>query len=162
MMFCQHVLMHVYTYVCAQHGPMVHLRDGRLHGTFWLVIASRFACHTVLSITTIPTVVLLSPLQLVMGSVGEDYRCPFCGRTGMGGCRYLHEGPIGNLYARPSRPICTGGEFSCLWYQLREMDRSPTEVRALALSAACCHIVPFNYAACACRHLVVSFLYGDE
>ena len=36
----------------------------------------------------------------------------------------------------------------------------PRGVRALALSAACCHIPPFQRATCS--HLVVSFLYGDE
>ena len=39
-----------------------------------------------------------------MGSVGEDYRCPLCGRTGMGG--YSPDW-IGF-------PICTEGDYNCL------------------------------------------------
>ena len=39
-----------------------------------------------------------------MGSVGEDYRCPTCGRTGMGG--YAVDGI--------DVPICTAGPFCCL------------------------------------------------
>ena len=39
-----------------------------------------------------------------MGSVAEDYRCPLCGRTGMGG------------YSLDSIgfPICTDGKHNCL------------------------------------------------
>ena len=40
-----------------------------------------------------------------MGSVDRDYRCPWCGRIGNGG--YV---PDGLDY-----PICTFGEFACLW-----------------------------------------------
>ena len=36
-----------------------------------------------------------------MGSVSDDYRCPWCGRIGNGG------------YAL-DYPICTGGDFACL------------------------------------------------
>ena len=41
-----------------------------------------------------------------MGSVGEDYRCPWCGRVGAGG------------YAPDwvGYPICTEGPHSCLWW----------------------------------------------
>ena len=43
-----------------------------------------------------------------MGSVGRDYKCPWCGRIGNGG------------YAPDSLgyPLCTGGTHSCLWYQV--------------------------------------------
>ena len=40
-----------------------------------------------------------------MGSVEDDYMCPWCGRRGNGG--YAHDG-IGY-------PICTEGDYSCLW-----------------------------------------------
>ena len=43
-------------------------------------------------------------LFFLMGSVGEDYRCPLCGRTGMGG--YSPDW-IGF-------PICTEGDYNCL------------------------------------------------
>ena len=43
-----------------------------------------------------------------MGSVGEDYRCPWCGREGAGGYA-----PDGIDY-----PICTEGQYSCLWHAL--------------------------------------------
>ena len=46
----------------------------------------------------------LSLLFFLMGSVGEDYRCPLCGRTGMGG--YSPDW-IGF-------PICTEGDYNCL------------------------------------------------
>ena len=59
-----------------------------------------------------------------MGSVGRDYKCPWCGRVGNGG------------YAPDSvgYPLCTGGTHSCLWYQV--VDQSLTtlqEVRQRAL-----------------------------
>ena len=42
-----------------------------------------------------------------MGSVGPNYRCPLCGRVGNGG--YAPDGI--------DFPICTEGDFSCLWFQ---------------------------------------------
>ena len=39
-----------------------------------------------------------------MGSVAEDYRCPLCGRTGMGG----------NFCDSIGFPICTEGKHNCL------------------------------------------------
>ncbi len=41
-----------------------------------------------------------------------------------------------------------------------ELRLYPRGVRALALRAACCRILPFKYATIS--HIVVSFLYGDE
>ena len=45
-----------------------------------------------------------------MGSVGADYKCPWCGRVGNGG------------YAPDAvgYPICTLGAHSCLWYKLMD------------------------------------------
>ena len=43
-----------------------------------------------------------------MGSVGDNYRCPWCGRTGMGG--YSPD--------RIGVPLCTEGDYSCLWFTL--------------------------------------------
>ena len=45
-----------------------------------------------------------------MGSVSENYVCPWCGRRGNGG------------YAPDvaGYPICTGGEFSCLWFSYQD------------------------------------------
>ena len=40
-----------------------------------------------------------------MGSVGDDYVCPWCGRRGNGG--YAHD--------HIRYPICTEGNYSCLW-----------------------------------------------
>ena len=43
-----------------------------------------------------------------MGSVGPNYRCPLCGRTGQGG--YIVDGiPF---------PVCTEGDYACLWHHL--------------------------------------------
>ena len=42
-----------------------------------------------------------------MGSVGEDYRCPLCGREGAGGYA-----PDALNY-----PICSEGQYSCLWHK---------------------------------------------
>ena len=57
-----------------------------------------------------------------MGSVSDDYKCPWCGRTGNGGYA-----PDGINY-----PICTGGDYSCLWYQAMEqqLDREQFQKRA--------------------------------
>ena len=44
-----------------------------------------------------------------MGSVPDDYACPWCGRLGNGGYA-----PDGVGY-----PICTQGRFSCLWLSCR-------------------------------------------
>ena len=40
-----------------------------------------------------------------MGSVGENYRCPLCGRVGMGG--YALDGG-------PGRPVCDQGPHNCI------------------------------------------------
>ncbi len=47
-----------------------------------------------------------------MGSVGDDYKCPWCGRIGNGG--YAADG-IGY-------PICTEGDHDCLSAFLRGED----------------------------------------
>ena len=43
-----------------------------------------------------------------MGTVGHDFRCPWCGRVGNGG--YAPE-DVGY-------PICTDGPVSCLFFQM--------------------------------------------
>ena len=47
-----------------------------------------------------------------MGSVGDNYVCPWCGRVGYGG------------YAPDwvDYPICTEGPFSCLWFNMEDRD----------------------------------------
>ena len=47
-----------------------------------------------------------------MGSVGDNYVCPWCGRVGNGGYA-----PDWVCY-----PICTEGQFSCLWFTLDTRD----------------------------------------
>jgi hypothetical protein len=44
-----------------------------------------------------------------MGSVGDNYKCPWCGRVGNGG------------YAPDwvGYPICTFGEYACLWKEVK-------------------------------------------
>ena len=59
-----------------------------------------------------------------MGSVADDYKCPLCGRVGNGG--YALDGV--------NFPICTEGNYSCLWYQfLENRARTPKEVIGRAL-----------------------------
>ena len=60
-----------------------------------------------------------------MGSVGENYRCPLCGVTGMGG--YSLDGI--------NYPICTDGNFSCL-EKVLEHGATPTSILAQGLNAA--------------------------
>ena len=47
-----------------------------------------------------------------MGSVGDNYVCPWCGRVRYGG------------YAPDwvDYPICTEGPFPCLWFSLEDRD----------------------------------------
>jgi hypothetical protein len=52
---------------------------------------------------------LSSGLSLIMGSVGEDYVCPWCGRMGAGG--YAPD-PLGY-------PICTEPPHACLDHWLK-------------------------------------------
>ena len=58
-----------------------------------------------------------------MGSVGPNYKCPLCGRMGNGGYA-VETFPF---------PICTEGDFSCLWFQLVERRREPRDIIANAL-----------------------------
>ena len=51
-------------------------------------------------------------LLLPMGSVGDNYLCPWCGRVGNGGYATYGVG----------YPICTEGLFSCLWFSLEDRD----------------------------------------
>ena len=53
-----------------------------------------------------------------MGSVSDDYRCPWCGRIGNGG------------YALDSvgYPICTGGAFACLWRLIASGNLTPRQI----------------------------------
>ena len=57
-----------------------------------------------------------------MGSVDRDYKCPLCGRVGNGG--YLVDGM--------SYPVCTDGDYSCLWH-LYDKGLSPAQIVANAL-----------------------------
>ena len=47
-----------------------------------------------------------------MGSVGDNYVCPWRGRVGNGGYATYGVG----------YPICTEGHFSCLWFSLEDRD----------------------------------------
>ena len=58
-----------------------------------------------------------------MGSVGKDYKCPLCGRVGNGG--YSVDG-IGY-------PVCTDGDYSCLWHQFVDQGLSPAQIVANAV-----------------------------
>ena len=53
-----------------------------------------------------------------MGSVLDDYKCPLCGRVGNGG--YALDG-VGF-------PICTEGDFSCLWFQIIDRGLWPGQI----------------------------------
>jgi len=53
-----------------------------------------------------------------MGSVDDDYKCPLCGRVGNGG--YALDG-VGF-------PICTEGDFSCLWFQVMDHGHWPEQI----------------------------------
>ena len=59
-----------------------------------------------------------------MGSVGDNYRCPICGITGMGG--YALDGI--------DVPVCTAGKYNCL-DKLLDKRASPTVIMAQALFA---------------------------
>ena len=59
-----------------------------------------------------------------MSSVSEQYRCPLCGRTGMGG---YHVDGLG------IGPICTAGDYACLDGLVDEKWVSVDDFRAQAL-----------------------------
>ena len=61
-----------------------------------------------------------------MGSVPDNYKCPWCGRVGNGG--YAVDGG-------PFYPICTGGDHSCAWYRLIERGQKAIAVRRDQLNA---------------------------
>ena len=58
-----------------------------------------------------------------MGSVGDNYRCPWCGRKGMGG--YSPD--------RIGVPLCTEGDYSCLWFTLGERNWMEADLKHGAL-----------------------------
>ena len=62
-----------------------------------------------------------------MGSVGDDYRCPTCGRVGNGG--YV-------LDWGPPFAVCTNGPHSCLWYRLVEEGPGQVATASEILAAA--------------------------
>ena len=62
----------------------------------------------------------------LMGSVGPNHICPMCGRVGMGG--YAMDGIN-------CGPICTVGNFSCLWYQVLEHGHDYDSFRVECLRA---------------------------
>ena len=68
-----------------------------------------------------------------MGSVGDDYRCPLCGRIGMGG--YSMDGI--------NFPVCTTGTFNCM--DMISRGAPPTEIVADGLFAILCKRKPFSY-----------------
>ena len=61
-----------------------------------------------------------------MGSVADDYRCPWCGRVGDGG--YALDGLEGG-------PMCTEGEYSCLHFQALGRGYGLAEFRVRQLQA---------------------------
>ena len=64
-----------------------------------------------------------------MGSVSEQYRCPLCGRTGMGG---YHVDGLG------IGPICTVGDYACLGGLVDDKWVSVDDFRAQALDIVFC------------------------
>ena len=64
-----------------------------------------------------------------MGSVSEQYRCPLCGRKGMGG---YHVDGLG------IGPICTAGDYACLDGLVDEKWVSVDDFRAQALDIVFC------------------------
>ena len=58
-----------------------------------------------------------------MGSVGDDYRCPWCGRTGN----------VGYAPEDVGYPICTNGSHSCLWTARNERGFGLLEFRQVQL-----------------------------
>ena len=65
----------------------------------------------------------LTVLCGLMGSVGPNYKCPWCGRVDNGG--YAMDGI--------DIAICTEGDYSCLGYQVfnQDLDRCQFQKRAL-------------------------------
>ena len=63
-------------------------------------------------------------LRSNMGSVGEDYRCPCCGRVGNGG--YVMDGYC-------DFPVCTEGEHSCLERLYEGLARDAPDILKQAL-----------------------------
>ena len=75
----------------------------------------RCSCFLVLGWDHVDVVVFLWP---AMGSVPDNYKCPLCGRVGNGG--YALDG-VGF-------PICTEGDFSCLWFQIIDRGLRPGQI----------------------------------
>ena len=75
----------------------------------------RCSCCLVLGWDHVDVVVFFWP---AMGSVPDDYKCPLCGRVGNGG--YCLDG-VGF-------PICTEGDFSCLWFQIQHHGFQPEQI----------------------------------
>ena len=78
-------------------------------------------------------------------------RCELCGRTGMGG--YILDGG-------PPYPICSEGDYSCLWYQFCEQNLrcDALEVRAVALHQV---LQGYSLPQVLLRH-VLAFLYDED
>ena len=64
-----------------------------------------------------------------MGSVDKNYKCPWCGRIDNGG--YAPD-CISDV------PICTEGDFSCLWYSVHTLRRERRDHMRDALCVAFC------------------------
>ena len=70
-----------------------------------------------------------------MGSVADDYLCPWCGRRGNGG--YAMDGV-------DAGPICTDGNYSCLWFKaVQGLDLK--EVRELQLRTILLRLSPGDF-----------------
>ena len=63
-----------------------------------------------------------------MGSTGDNYKCPLCGRRGPG---YSHDA-IG--YA-----ICKEGDYSCFWFHFIEGGEWPKDMLQKALQKVMIH-----------------------
>ena len=87
-----------------------------------------------------------------MGSVGDNFKCPLCGRVGNGG--YALDG-VGF-------PVCTEGEFSCLWFQLVDTGLTVTDVRVAALSRVFCNRRLFRGAYNPVCAMIVRTIFGDD
>ena len=90
----------------------------------------------------------------LMGSVGDDHKCPLCGRVGNGGYAvdWLSIGPI-----------CTGTKFAsnCLQKVVAPHNLRPNEIVAKALKNVLCHQFQKRYPSLILELVIVPWLICD-
>ena len=85
-----------------------------------------------------------------MGSFSPDFRCPLCGRRGIGGYivdAYMHD-----------QAMCTEGNYSRLWFQMIERGRSAGEIYQNALQG----VLRQSLNQPEVLRNIVQFLFGEE